>query len=474
MPFGIAGPLDPAGTGGVLVNLPADPLLAGRVKIQSSDGGDIDTSENNYLKTSSETLIFSEQVDGSSVNIAKWNPFGVSGMTIVQSAGFITLNAGAALTTAAYAILQSVRAIPLFGNLPMTFTFNAKVLNVPEANAIIELGIGSATGTTAPTDGAFFRWTSAGQFYAVMNNGGAETTAGPLTGTFTDNSGDAVVMPPATTITHLYQIEVVEDQIIFFVDDIQVAAVQTPAGQAYPMNAGRQQIYSRVYNGGTAPSLAPQLAIGQVIVNQEDLNQNKPWDDVLCSMGQGGYQLPMSAASGAASFPFGQTANKNNSASPTSGSLSNTVAAYTTLGGDWQFAAVAGAATDYLLFAFQIPAGFQHRCYGVFISSIVTGTAIGVSGTILEWGVAVGSSSPSLATVDGVGTWGPRRVPIGMQSFPALGAIGTMPSNLSLRLEKPLVTDGGRYFMVWVQIPVGLATGSQVLRGMVTLDHVFE
>ena len=35
--------------------------------------------------------------------------------------------------------------------------------------------------------------------------------------------------------------------------------------------------------------------------------------------------------------------------------LSNTAAGYTTLGGQFQFAALVGAETDYALFAFQVP-----------------------------------------------------------------------------------------------------------------------
>jgi len=49
-------------------------------------------------------------------------------------------------------------------------------------------------------------------------------------------------------------------------------------------------------------------------------------------------------------------ANYANSAAPASATLSNTAAGYTTLGGQFQFAAVAGAETDYALFAYTVPA----------------------------------------------------------------------------------------------------------------------
>lgn len=438
----------------------------GTVAIKDSAGKDITTTENGYLRTSQSNIIHYDQVDGAALNTNIWSS-SVSGMTVVQASGFIGLNAGSATTAAAYAIIQSVKYIPLYGTLPLRDSTNAKVINLPEANATVELGIGAVAANSAATDGAFFRWGPAGQFFAVINNGGSESSSAALTGTFTDEDGDTITLPPVQSIIHLFEIEIVEDRALFYVDDILVATIDTPSGQAYPFNAGRQQKFARVYNGGSTPALAPQLFIGQTITEQEDLNQNKPWADVLASLGRTSYQSPVTA--------FGQTANHANSTSPVSATLSNTAAGYTTLGGRFQFTAVASAVTDFALFGFQVPVGYQLVINAVAISSCNTG-AIGsaVTPTIFDWGVGINASAVSLATADGAGTWAPRRVPIGLQAFALSSVIGAIATDVSRRFETPIVVDSGRFFHIILQIPLAAATSSQIFRGDVFVNGYLE
>ena len=50
-------------------------------------------------------------------------------------------------------------------------------MNLPQTNATAEVGLGNATANTAPTDGAFFRWTASGGFECVMNRGGGDLDA---------------------------------------------------------------------------------------------------------------------------------------------------------------------------------------------------------------------------------------------------------------------------------------------------------
>lgn len=450
--------------GNLNVNMPTNPEVAGCVRILDADGQPVTTTENGYLRVSQANVILYDQVDGSSVNTNIWNPT-VSGMTVVQANGFIGLNAGSAVTTGSYAILPSIKFIPLYGDLPLVARFNVKTVNLPLTNATVELGIGTVSANTTPTDGAFFRWGQSGQFFAVINNGGAESSSAALTGSASDASGETVTLPPSNSVIHLYEIEIVEDKVRFFVDDILVATLDTPSGQAYPFNSGRQQAIARVYNGGSAPSVAPQLFIGQVIISQEDLNKQKPWQHVLASLGRSAYQSPASA--------FGQTANHTNSTSPVSATLSNTAAGYTTLGGRFQFAAVGAAGTDYALFAFQVPVGFQLYVQSISISCAVTGIAVATT-TLFDWGIGVNASAVSLATADGTNTWAPRRIPIGLQSFAALAGIGTIANELERDFETPLVVDSGRYLHVILQIPNGAATATLVFRGDVMVSGYFE
>lgn len=451
--------------GNLLVNLPTDSNVAGKVRMLDASGEDLDVTENNSLRVSLSNVILCDQVDGAAVNTNIWNQAS-SGMTIAVVSGFITLNSGSAVTASTYAILSSIKFMPLYGTLPLRVTVNAKVTNIPEANATVELGIGTVATNATPTDGAFFRWGPAGQLFCVINNGGSESSSAALTSVIEDDDGDSISLPPSQNVIHLFEIEIVEDRVLFYVDDILVSTLNVPSGQNYPFNAGRQQIFSRVYTSGSAAAAAPQIAIGQVNVVQQDLNKIKPWQHVLVSLGRGAYQSPVT--------PFAQTANHANSTSPTSATLSNTAAGYTTLGGRFQFAAVGGAATDFALFAFQVPNGFQLYINDISISCMNTGAIGGLTGTILDWAVAINSSAVSLATVDGAGTWAPRRVPLGMQSFGISAAIGVAASDINRRFDTPIVVDSGRFFHVIVQIPAGLATSSQIFRGNVFVNGYQE
>lgn len=433
------------------VTLPSVEAQAGYARILDSDGAAIQTTEEGALLTSQQSVLLFEQVDGGAVNINVWSQ-SVSTMTIVQSGGWIALNSALSTTANAYAILSSIKSIPMYGPLPLRVQINAKVSVIPQANLTMELGMGLLATNAAPTDGMFFRWAPSGSFLAVVNNSGTETTA-------------TIAPPPTGGIAVLYEIIIVENQVQFLVNDVLVANLANPAGIAFPSGAGRLPVAFRAYNSASIPANAPAVYIGQVLILQQDMQQTRAWGEVMATMGRGAYQSSVT--------PFAQTANHANSSSPASATLSNTAAGYATLGGRYQFAAVGGAATDFALFAFQVPAGYQMFVGSVNISCVVTGTAV-VTATVLDWGVGVNSSAVSLATVDGAGTWAPRRVPIGVQGFAALAGIGVQPPNVAQAFNPPLVVDGGRYFHVILQVPAGAATGSLVFRGSVTVTGYFE
>lgn len=424
---------------------------AGFVRLIDHDGDPIYSTQSGALRTSADTLEFIEQVDGSAVNTNKWIT-SVSGMTIAQANGFITLNSGTATTANAYAILQTIQNFPFYGPQPLRLLFRALPVVQPQANMVMEVGLGAVATNAAPTDGVFFRWNGSAEFRCVISNGGVETQSAALTA-------------PASNIGALLEITIVEDAVEFRVNDIPVADIDVPAGQAYPTNSGRLPAFMRVYNGASVPSQAPKISLGQLAIVQEDMIKGRLWDDTMVAMGFGGYQHPTT---------FGQTANHANSTSPVSATLSNTAAGYTTLGGKFQFAAVGAAATDYALFAFQVPAGYRFWLTNISISTAVTGLAV-VTPTLLDWSLGVNSSAVSLATADGAGTWAPRRIPIGLQCFLASSAIGQMASDIGRRFDPTkAVIDSGRFVHVILQIPNGAATANLVFRGDVMINGYFE
>jgi hypothetical protein len=398
-----------------------------------------------------DTIVLWDPVDGTALNTNIWAS-STSTMTITQTiATGILLNAGASVATSVDAILNSIKIPARIGDFGMAVRFYAKPLNMPEANAVGELGFGSVAGTSAPTDGSFFRWTGAA-FQAVVNFNGTETTA--------------TLTTPTSAYHHFEIWRVYNSTSIFFVDGTAVATLLAGTNPSQSTST-RLPVFMRVYDTGSAPAAAAQLSIGAVTANQLDLDSNKTWGEQLTQFGRGSYQSPITA--------FLQTANHTNSTSPSSATLSNTAAGYTTLGGRWQFAAIAGAVTDYALFAFQVPAGYQLVVKQVNISSCNTGAADATTATVMDWFLGVNSSAVSLATTDSPpASWAPRRIPIGTQGYIVGAAIGSCAMNVVQIFDPPIVVDSQRFLHVGLQIPIGTATASEVFRGDVMIDGYFE
>lgn len=427
---------------------------AGFTRLASGDGEPLAATEDGHLLVSEDSVIFFDQIDGNAINTNLWDAAGVSGMTIAQASGFITLNNAAAVTANAYAILKSIRSFPLYPEFPTFAALDLKLNVQPQANVTIEFGFGNPSGASAITDGVFYRLSPDGTMKAVTVNNGSETVSAALTNV-------------SINVMHDFDISVEVDDAEFEIDDAQETTIENPAGLPYAVGATRLPLFIRIINGSVAPSTAPQVALGRISVVQKILRPNKSWGEVLASMGRGSYQSPVTS--------FGQTANHANSTSPTSATLSNTAAGYTTLGGRFQFASPAGAATDFALFAYQVPAGYQLIVRGISIAAIDIGAAVATTATVLDWSVGLNSSAVSLATADSPPTtWAPRRVPLGLQGWEVGDGVGEFAETIRQSFDPPLIVDGGRYFHIIVQVPVGTATGSQIIRGDVLVNGYFE
>jgi hypothetical protein len=161
-----------------------------------------------------------------------------------------------------------------------------------------------------------------------------------------------------------------------------------------------------------------------------------------------------------------QLAQFGNSVQPASATLSNTAASYATLGGKFQFAAPAGAVTDFALFGFNVPDPATLVVTSIDIESWNTGAAVATTATLLEWFVVENQAAVTLATATG-------RVGIGAQSFPVGAAIGALGQRLSKQYQGGLVTGPGRFFVIGLRIPIGTATGSQIISGQVNIEGYF-
>ena len=410
------------------------------------------------LATGVQTLELFDPIDGAIINAMAWNQEATT-MTIVQSSttGFLVLNAAASVAINAIARIQSIKTVQLVNTFVPTARILFKTPNVPQTNATMELGFLEAAGVAAPTNGAFFRWSSAGEFRAVTVFNSVETTSGVLTN-------------PSVNVVHTIHITFRGTKVEFWLDEVLVAEVANPGGNPTPTASSRIALGARSYNGATSPVTAPELHVAAVSLWRNDLNTNKLWPYQMVSIGRGAYQSAVT--------PFAQTANHANSTSPTSATLSNTAAGYTTLGGRWQFAAPVGAATDFALFGFQVPTGFQMFVTDFRFDAVNTGAAVAITNTTMDVGVAVNASAVSLATADSFTTnvYSPRRIPLGQASWLIGGAIGQQAQGcpIALNLVTPLTVDSARFFHVIVQVHAGTATVGQIIRGDCFIGGYFE
>jgi hypothetical protein len=401
---------------------------------------------------------FYDGVEGAALNTNLWGGQNTT-MTITQASGFINLNAGAATTINTNAQINSIKSIPRINYFPIMGRFACKHVGGAQANAVMEIGFGVATARTAPTDGAFFRYDSTG-LKAVINYGGTETASAALTA-------------PAASVVAIYEIILAGRKAQFLIDGVLVATLTAGTANASVASTDRLPIFARVYTGGTIPATAPQLSINRVTIVQADLT-GKSYDTQLAdSQARNSYQSPATT--------FGQTAQWANSAAPATATLSNTAASYTTLGGLAVIPATVGAATDYALFAYQIPTGFEFHMTGILIMNpILQGAAMGTTATYYYWGLGLNSSAASLATADALGppptAWGPRRVALGAHWMAASAAIGTVMSGspISMLFMTPIVVDSTRFIHVILRIVSGVATASAVLHTQIGIFGYFE
>jgi hypothetical protein len=287
-----------------------------------------------------------------------------------------------------------------------------------------------------------------------------------LVGSFGGTETTTTIATPAVNTTYEMVLDIYADFAELHSNGVLVGRVDMPVAQPAITTNNRQPIFFRVYNAGSAPASSPTLKLGQISVQQRNANFSQALAQKLNGFGRHAIQSPLTA--------FAQTANYANSAAPSSATLANNAAGYTTLGGQFQFAAVAGAETDYALFSFQVPATFQLVVDKIQISTFNMGAAVATTPTLLQWAVGINGTAVDLSTSDGVTTRAPRKQTLGVQSLPIGAVIGAAAQDIVWNsIDGELICEGGRYFTIILKMPVGTATASQIIRGTVGISGTF-
>jgi hypothetical protein len=423
------------------------------------------SSAEGRIKSGLDTVLWQDTFQYTTISASRYQVVTTT-MTITQAGGLLNLNAGAATATGNVANLRTYRTFPIITSSPLYCQFNAIGINQTALNAQADVGLGFAATTAAPTDGVFFRWTLDGTLVGVLNNNGVETTTANLT-QVSDN------------VRAEYRIVLNDEDVEFWINGVfqaRLTAVATYTGHGVVQSEGLPFV-ARLFNSGTA-SAAKRIGISEVGITLGDLNSNRLWATQMAGMEQGAYLIPPGAAGG-------QLATWGNSAAPASivlannGAGANTLA---TLGGLFQFAAPAGAETDYVIFTYLVPVasvtqpGKNLIIRGVRIDTVNTGAAVATTPTTLFWALGIGGTAADLATADSLtaGTRAYRRVPLGVQSFLVGAAIGAVGNTIDVNLDAPVVAAPGTRVNGIVRVPLGTATGSQVLRGTFFVNGYFE
>lgn len=468
---------------GLNVALTTDKSKAGYVVMvgETDDGYYIGTAErkpievtDDYrLRVGMDTPFFMEYFPGTTVNSSIYT-VPTTTMTVVQTNGLLTLNNNSSLTTSAVAQVATRRFFPIIGTFGLSYEFDLALSSTPVANTTAEWGAFIASGTSAPTDGVFWRVNASGELRAVVNYNGAETTSSALT--FATVTGGA-------NVYKRYAIVIADTAAYFFVNDALFAKINRPNNQGTMTVSPQLPAALRVYNAGSAPASAQQIKCGSITVLMADAEKSKAWQSTMAGAGGMAYQ-------GQSGYTQGQTSNYSNSAAPTAVALVNaygsgTVTASTLgLGGQFYETASIAANTDGILCAYKVPAGTASvpgRClyiHGVWISSYIQSTLTS-GGNNEQWILAYGSlnnsalNDPSLATTDDLLNKAPRRVVLGSRAVASAAAALTQLTDISRSFTSPIVVQPGEWVIIAKKV-VGTASSAGTIAHLVGFDAYFE
>jgi hypothetical protein len=415
-----------------------DPMLVGSIRAMGEvDGGFVTGTpilrplelDADYRARVSQDCLFDEEVfNYVAQNTGKHNHLATT-MASTWTAGQFTTNSGAITTTTTGVQLSTYAFFPCTGTTTLSLDSEIAFSEQPKTNTFVEWGIGQAgTQLIAPTDGVFFRLSSAG-LQGICSYNGTETSTGvfPLSGgtgtwVYTDNKRYQYIV---------YQSMV---EALFWVNDgtgaVLLGSIPLPTAQPrMSMGAGGQVFFKHRIVGGAA-SGALQAYIGAYNVRQGGVNFTST-PSTSGSRTLGSYQ-------GLSGGTMGSLALYPNSANPTAAVPTNTTAALGSgLGGQFWETATLAVNTDGIISSYQVPVASVNlpgrrlviRWVGLmsYIQTAITGWPF-----VAQWSLAFGHTAVSLATAEAATTKAPRRI-----ALPAFTQVVTAAQAASTMVAQP-------------------------------------
>lgn len=447
--------LSPANAGAVVDTVGGVLNSAKDYKIARS----IRASPDGTLRTSDDSLLLYDSVEGAAVDTNKWIQTTTT-QTITQALGVILFNAGSSVATTTGAMHTSQRFTPFIHRTALAWRSRIK-FSAHFANNQLQFGFGAPTGVTAiaTVNGAFWRKDSSGQLLPVIAINSTETLGTPIS----DATFRASV---PTTDFAIFSVFLEETRATFQIQTSLGVLVNRQvidfSAASTSFSATHLQVFHHCVNTGATGTAVQMFVSGTTLMGCDSVSQ-RDWATSLAGMSYSSLTSPTA---------YTQAANYANTAAPASAALSNTAAGYTTLGGQFQWAAVASAETDFALFGFQVPSPYTFYFTGIRIQAWNMGAAAAATPTLLQWGLGFNSSAVSLATA---APNTPMRQAIGAMQLVASAAIGIkFDPDVTWMPATPQATFGGRFFHVILKSLVSAATASEIIRGTCAVSGYFE
>ena len=416
------------------VALPTTPANVGSVRMMSEvDSGAITGSpyllspevDDDYrMRVSQDQIVDTELFNYTAQNTGKHFYANVT-MTNAWSASGLTTNSANAVATTIGTVFRSYAYFPIIGSASTYWEMEGGFTAQPTTNTFIDFGgfLPGAANPYAPTDGVYFRLTSAG-LQGVINNNGTETATSPFTFTYTNNTKYQFII-----VSSLREVE-------FWINGVLYGSLPTPTGQGAPFMSASSPFAVRHAIAGGAAGAAISFILNSYTVSLGGTNitgiMSTSMNRILGSY-QGFSGGTMGTIANAGTITTGNAAN------PTAAVPTTTTAALGSgLGGKfWETVSLA-VNTDGIIMSYQVPAGtanVQGRrlvLRGLYLSSYVQTVIVGAPYTA-EWFLAFGHTAVSLATAEAAGTKAPRRIilPFVQQVTAAQAAQTTVAQNVN-------------------------------------------
>lgn len=422
-----------------------------------------ETSSDYRLRVGMDTIILDDTFNGLTQNTTKWAYAAATLTATMPGAG--TLNFGTVQGTAAThgAFMRSFQYIPLFGASGLALEFHVGQFTAAlVANEVFLCGMGNVSvAGTEPTDGLWLQFTSGGTIL-VMRYNGTTTQSGVL-----ETNASLTV----GRLFH-YCLVIGNSEVEVWKDDVLLGEMTIPQSTAQPYLQGSLPTFMQKLCTGTV-SNTNTMRVSDITISQIDILTNKDWGVARSLAGKSGFV-------GQNGHTQGKTTIWANNTAPTAVALTNTTAAFTGLGGIAAVLPTLAAASDGIVFSYQNPTptinitGRNLVIHGVKVQGAVSVILAG-GPVIYAYAVAFGHTAVSLATAETASfatatTHAPRIVPIGLETYAATAAVGTLGSQgLTLQLSNPIVVRPGEFVAI-----VARNIGTVTTTGAITITAAYD